>query len=339
VLYAQLPRDWSDKGVKKMEAIRYQMAQLPQVSTVSLSWQILDGSGDPVQLYRQGTDPQKAIILSGLGTDNQYAATYNIPIKAGTFFSPQYTPGDSSKIVINQAAAKALGWNDPKDAIGQLVNFPGGNAPLTICGVTADFHQGSMQWNIRPVSFTNVNYTHYYRFFSFKLKPGDMQKSIAALQKKWSALLPDAPFEYHFMDEALAKLYTTEIQLKKASAMATVLAITIVFLGVLGLISLSIQKRTREIGIRKVLGSSVSGIINLFLKEFLGIVLIAGMVSCPLAYLIMHSWLNGYAYRISITGYPFIISILLLTILTVVLITLQTIKAAISNPVKSLRTE
>ncbi|MDB5090752.1 MAG: hypothetical protein JWR09_4746 [Mucilaginibacter sp.] len=340
VVYAQVPRDWSDKGVKKMEAIRYQLTQMPQVSSVSLSWQIpQEGGGGFHQLYRAGTDPKKAINLDELATDNQYATTYSIPLKAGIFFTQQYAQADSAKIVINETASKALGWNDPKDAVGQLVNVPGMTTPLTICGVTADFHSGSMQWQITPVSFTNVNVSHFYRYFSIKLKPGDMQNSITALQKQWSILLPNAPFEYHFMDEALAKLYTTEIQLKKASLMATALAVTIVLLGVLGLISLSIQKRTREIGIRKVLGASVPGIINLFLKEFLGIVFIAGIISCPLAYLIMHNWLNGYAYRISITGYPFMLSILLLTILTVILITLQTIKAAISNPVKSLRTE
>ncbi|MCR8561094.1 ABC transporter permease [Mucilaginibacter sp. BJC16-A38] len=339
VVYSQVPRDWSAKGVKKMETVRYQISQMPQVSSVSLSWHIPDGAGDGMQLYRYGTDPKKAISLNGLTTDNQFGATYGIPLKAGEFFTPQYAPGDSAKIVINESASKALGWKNPKDAVGQLVNMPGTAAPLTICGVTADFHLGSMQRLIQPISFTNVNYTLYYRYLSFKLKPGDMQKSIAALQKQWNILLPGAPFEYHFMDEAIASLYKTEIQLKKASAMATILAITIVFLGVLGLISLSIQKRTREIGIRKVLGSSVPGIINLFLKEFLGIVFIAGLISCPLAYLVMHNWLNGYAYRISITGYPFILSILLLTTLTVVLITLQTIKAAVSNPVKSLRTE
>ena len=117
--------------------------------------------------------------------------------------------GDSAKIVINEAASKALGWKNPKDAVGQLVNMPGMSASLTICGVTADFHLGSMQQHIQPVSFTNVNYTLYYRYLSFKIKPGDMQKSIAALQKQWNILMPGAPFEYHFMDEAIANLYKT----------------------------------------------------------------------------------------------------------------------------------
>ncbi|MDB5123269.1 MAG: hypothetical protein JWP94_1398 [Mucilaginibacter sp.] len=340
VIYAQLPRDWSEKGVKKMETIRYQLSQMPDVKSVSLSWEIPDGSdGGGFQIYRQGANPNQAITVRPLATDNQYAATYNIPLRAGSFFTAQYTPADSGKVVINETAAKALGWKDPKDAIGQLINSPGSSAPATICGVTADFHFGSMQWKIDPVSITNVNFTHYYRFFSFKLNPGDMQKSIANLQKQWNLLLPGAPFEYHFMDDALAKLYTNEIQLKKAALMATVLAVIIVLLGVLGLISLSVQKRTREIGIRKVLGASVPGIVNLFVKEFLGVVIIAGIISCPVVYLIMHNWLKGYAYRITINLYPFVITILSLTILTGLLITIQTIKAALSSPAKSLRTE
>ena len=340
IIYAQVPRDWSQKGVKKMEGIRYQLSQMPLVSSISLSWEIPDGAnGGNFLIYRHGTDPKMAISVHGLASDNQYATTYNIPIKAGEFFTSQYAPGDSAKIVINETASKALGWKNPDDAIGQLIDSPGSNSPATICGVTGDFHFGSMQNKIEPVTFTNVNFTNYYRYFSIKLKPGNMQGNIAAVQKKWNTLLPGAPFEYYFMDDALARIYATEIQLKKASFMATVLAVTIVLVGVLGLISLSVQKRVKEIGIRKVLGSSVPGIITLFVKEFAGVVIIAGLIACPLAYLVMHNWLSGYAYRITITSYPFILSVALLTLVTILLIVLQTLKAALSNPVKSLRAE
>ena len=151
--------------------------------------------------------------------------------------------------------------------------------------------------------------------------------------------MPGTPFEYTFMDDTLAKLYKSELQLKKASYTATVLALLIVLLGVLGLISLNIQKRTKEIGIRKVLGSSVAGIISLFMKEFLLVILFAGVVACPLAYIIMNKWLQEYAYRISITAQPFVISVFVLGFITAVLICTQTIKAALANPVKSLRSE
>jgi len=141
------------------------------------------------------------------------------------------------------------------------------------------------------------------------------------------------------MDETLEKLYATEIQMKKAAYAATLLSLVIVLLGVLGLVSLSIQKRTKEIGIRKVLGSSVPAIIGLFMKEFIAVITISCVIACPLAFMISKTWLNGYAYRIEITATPFLISIGLLGALTTILIGLQTLKAGITNPVKSLRTE
>lgn len=341
IIYAQLPRDWSAPGVTKMEAIRRQLAQMPQVSSIALSFEIPDGgNGGNYLAYKQG-DPAHPVSVEGMATDEQFGSVYNITLKAGRFFKPVYSDADSSQIVINQTQAATFGWTNAADAIGQKVFIPAysNTVPFTVCGVTADFHFGSMHDKIQAMTFINVNYSHVYRFFSIKLKPGNLPAGIASLQSKWAALMPGAPFEYHFMDEALANLYATELQLKEAAFVATVLSIIIVLLGVLGLISLSVQKRTKEIGIRKVLGSSVAGVIALFLKDFLGVVFIAGLVACPLAYLIMNSWLNDYAYKINITISPFIGSVVLLTAVTAVLIVLQTMKAALANPVDSLRSE
>jgi putative ABC transport system permease protein len=340
VIYAQVPRDWSAKGVRKMEYIRLQLAQLPEVRNVALSFEIPDSHNGGNYMVNRPELPTKAISVTGLVTDDGYLTTYNIPIKAGHFFNPVYTPGDSLKIVINETEAKNLGWKSADDAIGKPVMIWAYSAkPFTVCGVTADFYFGSMKDKIGPVTFMNVNYNNIYRFFSLRLKPGDMQNNLASVQKKWAAVMPDAPFEYSFMDDALKILYATELQLKKAAFIATVLSVIIVLLGVLGLISLSVQKRTKEIGIRKVLGSSVNGVIMLFMKDFLVTILIAGLIACPLAYLIMNHWLGSYAYRIAITPIPFVITLVLLTILTVVLIGIQTIKIALANPVKSLRVD
>ena len=163
--------------------------------------------------------------------------------------------------------------------------------------------------------------------------------AIEAIQKKWTILLPGTSFEYNFMDQTLGKLYSTEIQLKKASFTATGLALIIVLLGVLGMVSLSIQKRIKEIGIRKVIGASLADIVLLFVKEFMLIILIAGVVACPFAYIVMQNWLDNYNYRISIGPQPFLWSIGGLILLTLLLIIARTIKAAVINPIKSLRTE
>lgn len=339
VLYAQLPRDWSKKGVEKMEGIRRRISQLPEVKSISLSWAIPDGNySGQLQAYKMSDDSLHNFTSQMVNVDNHYADTYNLNLKAGDFFKPVYNPGDSTKVVINEKHLHALGFSDPKEAIGQQFKAQG-MPVLTISGVVQDFRFGSMQQEIQPMTFVNVNYLPFYRFFSVKLKPGNLETSITALQKKWAQEMPDAPFEYGFMDEALAKLYQTELQLKKAAYLATGLAIVIVLLGVLGLISLSIQKRTKEIGIRKVLGSSVNHVILLFLKDFLGTVIIAGLVACPLAYVMMLHWLNDYAYKISLTPVPFVIAVVALTLVTAVLISIQTIKAALNNPVKSLRSE
>jgi putative ABC transport system permease protein len=338
IVYAQLPRDWSAAGVKRMEAAARQFEQMPQVGDVSLSYEIPNGmNGSSFPVYKPGQSLSQGVTCLELNDDSHFAATYSIPLKAGSFFSPVYQPADSTHLVINETAAKALGWRDPKDAIGQKIVTPFTATPFTVSGVVADFHFSSLRDRIQPIVITNVNYWAFYRFFSIKIKPGNVHESISALQNKWAELFPGSPFEYHFMDDALAKMYINELHLRKAAYTAAVLAVVIALLGVLGLVALSIQKRTKEIGIRKVLGSSVAGITALFLKDFMTVVVVAGLVACPVAWIVMQRWLQGYAYRVNITMMPFIVSVGILMLMTVVLIILQTTKAALTKPVESLR--
>ena len=339
LLSAQVPRDWSAQGVAHMETIRNEITAMPQVSNATLSWEIPNGNNGNGAAYKPSHDSTAATYTELFTADENYAATYKIPIVAGSFFNNNEA-FDSSKIVINETFAKAFGWKNAHDAINQQIKLQGyGNTIFTISGVVKDFHLWSMQGSIPAMTFVNVKLNQAYRYLTVRLKPGNVAEEITALQKKWSALMPGAPFEYRFMDETLQKIYSTELQLQQAAYISSVLSLIIVLLGVLGLISLSIQKRTKEIGIRKVLGSSVAAIISLFIKEFLTVIFIGGIIACPLAYILMNNWLQGYAYRINITVTPFIISIVCLGLITAFLICIQTIKAAISNPVKSLRTE
>jgi ABC-type antimicrobial peptide transport system permease subunit len=336
IVSAQVPRDWTDAGVERMQRIKNELASLPQVRSVTLSWSIPDGAGiGSLPVYTKGQDSTQALPTEAMVTDENYTNTYSIPMQAGRFFSDRR---DSNNLVINQTAAKALGWKNVEDAIGEQLVLPG-HVTGIIIGVSKDFHFGSMQEKIKPMTFVHTDASNMYRYLSFKLKPGDIAGAIGALQKKWKSLLPGSAFEYRFMDETLARLYRSEIQLKKAAQLATVLAFIIVMLGIVGLISLNIQKRTREIGIRKVLGASASHISYLFLKEYLPVILVSGLVSIPVAVYIMRGWLDDYAYRISLTAQPFLISITVLGLLTIFLIIIQTTKTVLENPVKSLRTE
>lgn len=338
VVTAQAPRDWTREGVKKMLTIRNEFASLPQVSNVSLSFEIPDGNnGGQVPVYKFGADSTTASYTQLLRTDENYLTSYRIPLRAGSFFENNGL--DSGQIVMNEKAALLLGYKNTGEIIGQQIRVPGDPTIFPVKGVTNDFTFGSMQQPVAPTVFFNVRFSPVYRFLSFKLKPGNVSNAIAAIEKKWALLLPGSSFEYSFMDDTLKNLYKTEIQLKKASYTATILSLVIVLMGILGLVSLSIQKRTKEIGIRKVLGSSVSGIITLFMKEFLWVILIAGLIACPVAWFIMHGWLNDYAYRITLTATPFIISVAGLAFITAILIAVQIIKAGRDNPVKNLRTE
>jgi putative ABC transport system permease protein len=338
VVSSQVPRNWNEEGVSKMEVIRRQLQDVPGVKSATLSYEIPDGNnGGQTPIYKFGKDSTQAIASQVLVTDENYLNVYQVPLQSGSFFEGMGL--DSGKVVLNDTAVKSLGYKDASAAIGQQLRVPGDPTVFTIKGITKDFHFGSMQQQIAPIIFFNVQFAPQYRFLSFKLQQGNITATMDRLQKKWSALMPGAPFEYKFMDETLARVYKTEMQLKKASYTATVLAMIIVLLGVLGLISLSVQKRTKEIGIRKVLGSSVTGIMSLFIKEFVLVVFVAGLVASPLAYIIMHKWLQEYAYRINITSGPFLLSVLILGFITALLICIQTIKIALANPMKSLRTE
>ena len=340
IVSAPLPRNWTPEVVRKMEQIRSEFAAMPEVSNLALSFEIPDGgNGGSVGLYKPGTDSATAIPSALLMTDEYYAATYNIPLEAGEFFSKPGAFTDSFTLVINEAQCQAQGWKTPHEAIGKQLKFQSGGQPFTIAGVTKNFHFSSMQQVIQPLTFLHVGVTNTFRLFSFKLKPGNIRQTMDVLQKKWAMLMPGTPFEYTFMDDSLKRVYKAELQLEKASYIATILSLIIVLLGVLGLISLSIQKRTKEIGIRKILGSSVQGIIGLFVKEFLLVIALSALIACPLAYFLMNGWLSDYVYRVNITVQPFILTLGVLGCITAILIILQTCKTALANPVKSLRSE
>lgn len=338
IVSAQVPRDWSPAGVRKMETIRNQFAAMPEVSSVSLSHEIPNGNnGGQPMVYQTGTDSAQAVAMQAMISDENYLNTYRIPLEAGAFFDSRGL--DSGKVVLNQRAVRVLGYESPEAAVGRQVRIPGDPTVFTVKGVVRDFHFGSMQGQIQPMIFFNVKTTAIYRYLSFKVKPGDVNARLEAIRKKWAVLLPGSAFDYAFMDDVLRKLYQTEIQLERAAYTATVLALIIVLLGVLGLVSVSMQRREKEIGVRKVLGASLPGILGLFIKEFIPVMITASIVACPLIYLLMQYWLSHYASRIDVTPYPFIGSIVGLGVFTVLLIGLQAVRAALADPVKSLRSE
>ena len=336
VVSATVPRDWSPEGVKKMETIRNELATLPEVKSATLSYEIPDGNnGFQIPIYKSGTNPDISLTAQGFVSDKNYLDTYGIKLLTGSFFDA--TGNNPNNIVVNKNAVEALHLGNPEEALGKQVRINGQTNALTIKGVTDDFHFESMHEAIKPQVFFNVRAVPQYRYLSFKLNPGNVNAGLTAIQNKWSELMPGSSFEYKFMDDTLKNVYANEIQLKKAAYTATGIALIIVLLGVFGIISLSIQQRVREIGIRKVLGASTGSISLLFLKEFLITLCVAIALACPISYLLMQGWLSDYAYRIIVGIDPFLIAAISISAITVLLIMLQTLRAAMNNPVESLK--
>ena len=342
VVSASLPRDWTRNGVRKMEAIRDVFRRMSNVKDVSLSYSIPNGMGfGGIGTYREGTDSTRAVISDLLLGDEQFAATYRIPMAAGEFFSRpgEHGPQDTLRVVLNETAAKQLGFPAPAAAVGQRVRLYNATDVFTISGVVRDFHFNVMGAPIQPTIFTHLEGFPVYRYFSFKLRPGNIGTTMEALQKQWATLMPGAPFEYTFMDETLQSIYKSELRMRKAAMTATVLSFIIVLLGVVGLVSNSVRRRTKEIAIRKVIGASATGIVRLFVRDYLPVLVVAGVLASPLAYWLMQRWLDNYATRITITVWPFVGAIGCLAAIMITLIAVQTIRAALANPVKSLKVE
>lgn len=338
IVAAQLPRDWTPSGVQKMENFCQQFLQLPQIQDVSLSYEIPNGNnGGEAPLYKFGSDSTTAISSSVLLTDAHFASVYRIALSAGNFFSS--TSKDSGNIVLNETAVHSLGWVNTDDAVGKQVRVHSDPTIFTVKGVVKDFNFGSMQQKIPPILFFDNQNVPIYRYFSFKLKPGNLLEGVNAIEQKWRVLMPDAAFEYSFMDDQLKNMYNKELQFKNATYTALFLALIMVALGIIGMVSMSIQKRVKEVAVRKVLGASVRDILQLFVQEYLMILLIGNIVAIPIAFYIGHNWLSNYAYHISLTIVPFILAVLLVSVFTISIIVMQTSKAALANPAKNLRSE
>jgi putative ABC transport system permease protein len=334
-----VPRDWTPDGLAKMERVRDGLARLKEIKNISLSYEIPNGNGGYSGFYKPGQDSTEAVLATVLRTDVSYAQTYDVDLLAGEYLQPPNTAYQPDRIVMNETAIRSLGYAGVQEALGQQVRVHFYPNPLTIVGIAKDFHFESMHQAIKPLVFADVRGTNTYRYLSIRLNPGNIGNSMASVQEKWRELMPDAPFEYEFMDETLQKLYQSEIQLNKASRVATFLSVVIVLLGILGMVSLNVARRTREVGIRKVLGATSLHVVMLFLKEFLAILAGAILIAFPLAILLGNQWLKTYAYRTAIGWEVFAGIAMIFGIMITALVCAQTYKAAVTDPVKSLKSD
>jgi len=286
--------------------------------------------------YRwEGKDPSKQILITQDYVTSEYLATTGAKIKEGRDF---YSDGkDSMGVIINETLAKMIG----KDAVGKILRrdtSANGGIDYTIVGIANDFVYGDMYAKPDPLVF--MTWPKYFGYMYIRMNP--VQNTEQALTKIKTIIKndnPGYPFEYIFVDEEFGKQFKSETLIGKLSRVFALLAIIISCLGLFGLAAYTAERRTKEIGIRKVLGASVTGITRLLSKDFLQLVFISAVVAFPLAWWAMHDWLQNYAYRITINWWVFILAGIVALIIALLTISFQSIRAAIANPVKSLRTE
>jgi len=274
--------------------------------------------------------------LSTWGINHDFINAYKIKMLAGRDFVPiDQDLNTLHTAILNESAVKLLGFSAPESAIGNKINVFG--MQLEVIGVTADFHQKSLRYPIESTIFLPAYSTN--NSISINVDPVNLAQTISAIRKKYEAFFPDNLFDYYFLDEKFNEQYKGEQVFGKVFAIFSGFAIFIACLGLLGLSLFNTSQRIKEIGVRKVLGASVSSIVLLLSKDFIRLVLIANIIAFPLAWYVMQNWLKDFAYRINISWWFFAAAVVLAVFIALLTIIFQAIKAAIANPVKSLRTE
>ncbi|WP_315815888.1 FtsX-like permease family protein [Paraflavitalea speifideaquila] len=284
--------------------------------------------------YPEGKTKEQALIVEYIATDDDYVKTIGLPFVAGRDFMPNSEADAKEAFLINETAVKTFGWGTPKNALGKKLSTSGKNG--IVVGVLKDYHQHGLQKAINPVVLSPVK---FYTLFAMRYEGVSPAQAVANVKAVWDEVYKGYPLEFRFMDEDFQRQYSKEDKLRSFFGIAAALSVVIGCLGLLGLIIYTAQKRVREIGIRKVLGAGIGGIVALLSVDLLKLVGIAILLAVPIAWYTMHNWLQAFAYRISITWQVFALSAATAILIAMITISFQAIRAALANPVKSLRSE
>ena len=322
------------------ETFRQSIKQIPGVLNASITTSIPSGDafGDSYQPEDEGNKKSAEINLNSFMVDDAFIPTLNINVVAGRNFSKEFN--DSASVILNEEAVQQIGWKDP---VGKWLEYPGGNnVRFLVIGVVKNFNVQSLQNAITPFALFHPSSKTYGWGESntvVRIKGGNISHTIQQFEKQWKAFTNTEPFDYNFLDEAFDAQYRSEQRLGSIFSIFAALSIFIACLGLFGLSAFMAEKRTKEIGVRKVLGASVPNVVALLSKDFLKLTLLASVIAFPVAWYFMNKWLEDFAYRINISWTVFIIAALCTLLVALLTVSFQAIKAAIANPVKSLRTE
>jgi putative ABC transport system permease protein len=322
--------------LQRITAFKQELKQIPSIQRITVSTSI---AGEPVNwnaggIKLVGQDESKQKQYRVIGVDYDYIKTYELKMIAGRPFDRSFG-SDEHSVIFNRMGIEHLGFNNPEEALGKKIDFWG--KQYTIEGVTENFHQQSLREAYEPLILRlipDVNGS-----VSLRISASQVAQTIGSVKKEWDKLFPGNTFEYFFLDDHFDDQYKADQQFGKVFGIFTSLAILVACLGLFGLASFTTLQKTKEIGIRKVLGASVANILNLLYREFAGLLIIAFFITVPLAWLSSNSWLQNYNFRIGMHWLYFFLPFLMIVLIALLTVSFQSIKAALANPVTSLRSE
>ncbi|HVX48701.1 MAG TPA: ABC transporter permease [Chitinophagaceae bacterium] len=327
----------------QLQTFRQQVLKIPGVQNATVAGSLPTETGFSQNgWFKDATlDAKQVTILTDFNADQDYIPTMGMQMAAGRNFSRNYLT-DSSAVIINETAAKLLGFKDP---LNEKLYRPGGYAAnntgftsvaFHIIGVVKDFNFSTMHDKVGPLI---IELSENYGKVAMRINTQNIPALIAQVKNKWNSMAPGQPFSYTFLDADFGKLYAAEQRTGKLFTTFAIFAIFIACLGLFGLVTYAAEQRIKEIGVRKVLGASVAGIVTMLSKDFAKLVLIASLIAFPVAWWAMNEWLKSFAYRITIHWWVFVVAGILTLIIALVTVSIQAVKAALANPVKSLRTQ
>ncbi|MDP9081469.1 MAG: ABC transporter permease [Bacteroidota bacterium] len=323
----------------KYDLLKQQLSALSSVSGVTASQDNLGSHLDQSGVeFRPSDGPKRSLAVTQLVVDANYLSLYKIKLAAGKNFSGEKTQ-EGREYIVNESLARELLKDHPKRPLSSLIGQTFGYDSLgTIKAIVKDFNFNSLHYKIETL-FIISDKRGGFNTMSIKINPGKASNAVAQIQAVWKSIEPDLPFEYQFLDDHFNEVYHVDDQVSKTVGILAGLIIIISCLGLFGLASYSAEKRVKEIGVRKVLGASVQNITLLLSKNFLKLVIIANVLAWPIAWLTMNWWLGDFAYRISIQWWIFVLAGIISILIAFFTVSFQSIKAALTNPVKSLRSE
>jgi putative ABC transport system permease protein len=321
--------------LNQYKTLRDQFLSSPYILNVSKHGQnVVGGMGNGWTTTENLKGEEVSTSLYQMNVDSNYFDTYNMKLAAGRFFSNDI-PSDTTKaVIVNEAAVRTFGWQKAENAIGK--RFGKGEQARYVIGVVKDFNFESLH---KPVEALMITHTLRGGRLSLKIDGKHIDDAISHLKKTWATFVPDVPLEYTFVDESIERQYGNEQKMQGIFYGFGSLSLLIACLGLFGLTIFIVERKIKEIGIRKVLGASVANIVRLLSTDFLKLVLIAALIASPLAYYFMHEWLQNFAYHIGINWWVFAVSGFIALLIALLTISFKAISAALANPVKNLRTE